>query len=103
MSPNGVRDFARGATPRGLTRAKLERWLTMEGRVTRPPNVGQFIRLLNELSGDLAPQQTAQLGRDVAGLLVAAYETRALSPPRWVQHLLRHYAGPRAKLAGHVA
>jgi hypothetical protein len=103
MSPNGVRDFARGAKPRGLTRTKLECWLTVQGRVTRPPNVGQFVRLLNELSGDLAPQQAVQLGRDVARLLVASYETRALSPPRWVLNLLRHYAGPGAKLAGHVA
>jgi len=46
MSPNGVRDFVQGAMPRGATRLKLERWLVSQGRIARPPNVGQFVRLL---------------------------------------------------------
>jgi len=105
MSPNGVRDFLRGATPRSSTRGKLERWLAAQGRVTRPPNVGQFVRLLAELSSDLSPQQTEQLGREIAALLVRSYEARRLSPPRWVQDLLRHYRPRRRKAAaaGEVA
>jgi len=95
MSPNGVRDFLHGATPRSATRTKLERWLSSKGRVTRPPNVGQFIRLLNEVSGDLSPQQTEQMGRHLAALLVESYEVRRLAPPRWVRELVRHYE-PRA-------
>ena len=105
MSPNGVRDFLRGATPRSSTRGKLERWLAAQGQVTRPPNVGQFVRLLAELSSDLSPQQTEQLGREIAALLVRSYEARRLSPPRWVQDLLRHYRPRRRKAAaaGEVA
>jgi transcriptional regulator with XRE-family HTH domain len=105
MSPNGLRDFLRGATPRSSTRGKLERWLAAQGQVTRPPNVGQFVRLLAELSSDLSPQQTEQLGREIAALLVRSYEARRLSPPRWVQELLRHYRPRRRKAAaaGEVA
>ena len=103
MSPNGLRDFLRGAVPRSPTRAKLERWLADQGRTSRPPNVGQLVRLLNELSGDLAPYQTGQLGRDIARLLAEAYETRRLAPPRWVQDLVRQYRSARSKSAGEVA
>jgi len=103
MSPNGVRDFLRGAMPRSTTRAKLERWLAGQGLVTRPPNVGQFVRLVNELSGELSPQQSVQIGRQVAELLVGAYEVRRLSPPRWVQDLLRHYRPRRRKATSDVA
>src|SRR5437762_608824 len=70
MSPNGVRDFLQGAIPRSATRVKLERWLATRGKVTRPPNVGQFVRLLSELSVDLSPGQTLELGRALAELLV---------------------------------
>lgn len=103
LSPNGVRDFILGSKPRGTTRAKLERWLAAQGQVTRPPNVGQFVRLVNELSGELSPQQSVDIGRQVAELLVAAYQTRRLSPPCWVQDLLRHYRPGRRKVAGDVA
>src|SRR5438045_5754379 len=89
ISPNGLRNFLNGSAPRSATRAKLERWLAEQGRTSRPPNVGQLVRLLNELSGDLAPHPTSQLGRDIARLLAEAYETRRLAPPRWVQELLR--------------
>src|SRR6266571_1002550 len=91
ISPNGLRNFLNGSAPRSATRAKLERWLASQQRVTRPPNVGQLVRLLDELSGDLTPQQTMRLGREIAGLLAAEYETRRLSPPRWVQQLLQQY------------
>src|SRR2546422_11552200 len=55
MSPNGLRGFLHGAVPRSVTRIRLERWLAVQGKVTRPPNVGQFVRLLNELSVDFPP------------------------------------------------
>ncbi|HVH11121.1 MAG TPA: hypothetical protein VM736_15100 [Gemmatimonadales bacterium] len=103
MSPNGLRDFLQGATPRSATRAKLERWLADQGTVTRPPNVGQFVRLLNQLAVDLSPDQKTQFGRAIGQLLVESYETRRLSPPRWVQALLRHYRPPRARAATEVA
>lgn len=103
MSPNGLRDFLQGATPRSATRAKLERWLADQGTVTRPPNVGQFVRLLNQLAVDLSPDQKTQFGRAIGQLLVESYETRRLSPPRWVQALLRHYRPSRARAATEVA
>ena len=102
MSPNGLRDFLRGAVPRSPTRAKLERWLAGRGRVSRPPNIGQFVRLLNELSGDLSPKQTIQMGRQVADLLVESYAARSLAAPTWVHDLRRHYESPGAA-AGDVA
>lgn len=103
MSPNGLRHFLEGATPRSATRVKLERWLAAQGKVTRPPNLGQFIRLLNELSVDLSPVETLELGRTLAGLLVQSYDMRRLSPPRWVRDLLRHYRPRRGKAASEVA
>src|SRR5216117_414065 len=99
VSPNGLRNFLNGSAPRSATRAKLERWLAEQQHVSRPPNVGQLVRLLNELAGDLSTQQTAALAGDIAGLLAAAYEARRLSPPRWVQELLRHYRVRRGKAA----
>src|SRR5881396_311113 len=63
ISPNGLRNFLNGSAPRSATRAKLERWLAEQQHVSRPPNVGQLVRLLNELAGDLSTQQTAALGR----------------------------------------
>ena len=103
LSPNGLRNFLNGSAPRSATRAKLERWLSSQQRVTRPPNIGQLVRLLDELSGDLSPQQTMRLGREIAGLLAAAYETRRLSPPRWVQQFLKQYRARRGKTASEVA
>ena len=69
LSPNGLRNFLNGAAPRSATRVKLERWLAAQQRVSRPPNVGQFVRLLGELAGDLSPQQTLALSRDVRSWL----------------------------------
>src|SRR5256885_2492437 len=65
-------------------------------RVSRPPNIGQFVRLLNELSGDLSPKQTMQMGRQVAELLVESYTARSLAAPTWVHDLRRHYESPGA-------
>src|SRR3989475_4858502 len=87
ISPNGLRNFLNGAAPRSTTRAKLERWLAARSGPLRPPTVGRLVRLLNELAGDLAPEQAAALGRDIARLLAVAYEQRRVSPPRWVQEL----------------
>src|SRR2546421_11441625 len=96
MRPNCQRYFLRGSPPRSPTRAKLERWLAGRGRVSRPPNLGQFVRLLNELSGDLSPKQTMQMGRQVADLLVESYAARSLAAPTWVHDLRRHYESPGA-------
>jgi len=103
MSPNGLRHVPQGAIPRSITRIKLERWLAAQGKVSRPPNLGQFVRLLNELSVDLSPEQTLEVGRALAELLVQSYEVRRLSPPRWVQDLLRHYRTRGGKSASEVA
>src|SRR5437016_4022574 len=99
MSPNGVRDFVQGAMPRGATRLKVERWLVSQGRIARPPNVGQFVRLLNELAGDLSPTQAVQMGRHLAALLVDTYVERRLDPPPRVGPLGRYYAHPRTQVA----
>jgi hypothetical protein len=95
LSPNGLRNFLNGATPRSATRVKLEHWLAAQHRVSRPPNVGQLVRLLRDVAGDLAPQQVLALGRDVAELLAARYEERRLSPPRWVQELAKPFKATR--------
>ena len=103
LSPNGLRDFLLGATPRSASRVKLEGWLAVQGQISRPPNVGQFVRLLNELAVDLSPKQTLDLGRALADLLVESYEVRRLSPPRWVRDLVRHYESRPGKAASDVA
>jgi transcriptional regulator with XRE-family HTH domain len=102
LSPNGLRDFLRGSSPRSATRTRLESWLAAQGSITRPPNVGQFVRLVNELAVDFSPEQTVQLGGAIAALLVESYETRRLAPPGWVRDLLRHYRPRRGKAAGEV-
>src|SRR2546427_11728092 len=71
ISPNGLRNFLNGSAPRSATRAKLERWLAEQQHVSRPPNVGQLVRLLNELAGDLSTQQTAALAGGIAGVLAS--------------------------------
>lgn len=104
ISPNGLRNFINGSAPRSATRAKLERWLaSLDHRTVRPPTVGHLVRLLSELSGDLSPQQTALLGRNISALLSDAYEARRLTPPPWVQELLRHYRTRRGKGPGEAA
>jgi len=103
ISPNGLRNFLNGAAPRSANRVKLERWLAGEHRVSRPPNVGQFVRLLGELAGDLSPQQTLALGREVAQLVAAAYEQRRLSPPAWVRDLAKRVRSTRRAGVSEVA
>ncbi len=101
ISPNGLRNFINGSASRSATRAKLERWLaSLDHRTVPPPTVGHLVRLLTDMSGDLSPQQTALLGRNISALLADAYEARRLAPPRWVQDLLRHYRPRRAKESG---
>src|SRR5438045_9473885 len=89
ISPNGLRNFLNGSAPRSATRAKLERWPASQERPSRPPGVGQLVRLLSEPGADLSPQQTADLGRAITALLAAAYATPRLSSPRSVPDLLR--------------
>src|SRR2546425_11674947 len=79
------RNFLNGSVPRSATRAKLERWLADQQHVSRPPNVGQLVRLLNELAGGLSTPQTAMLAGDIAGVLPHAEETPPLVPPPWGQ------------------
>src|SRR4030088_2517231 len=69
ISPNGLRNFLSGSDPRSATRVKLERWLGGRQRVSRPPNVGQLVRLLNELAGGLPPQPTGALPGRTPGLV----------------------------------
>src|SRR2546425_12351944 len=73
ISPNGLRNFLNGSAPRSATRTKFGRWLAGRQHVTRPPNVGQLVRLLTQLAGDLSTQQTAALGADMAGRPATAY------------------------------
>jgi len=103
LSPNGLRNFLNGSAPRSATRVKLERWLAAQHRVSRPPNVGQFVRLLGELAGDLSPQQTLGLGREIARLVAAAYEQRRLSPPAWVRDLTKRFRSGRRAGVSDVA
>src|SRR5207249_12154378 len=62
VSPNGLRNFLNGSAPRRATRAKLERWLATQDRPSRPPGVGQLVRLLSDPPADLSPRPPAQLG-----------------------------------------
>src|SRR5438477_10309230 len=101
ISPNGLRNFLNGSVPRSATRVKLERWLAARQRVSRPPNVGQLVRLLNELASELSTQQTAALAGDIAGPLAAAYEPRRRPPPRREQEWLRRHRVGRGKAASH--
>src|SRR2546428_8547072 len=95
ISPNGLRNFLNGSVPRSATRAKLERWLADQQHVSRPPNVGQLVRLLNELAGDLSTQQSGKVGGGIAGLLPPAQHGARLDPARSGQDRLRPYRGRR--------
>src|SRR2546428_12181800 len=81
ISPNGLRNFLNGSVPRSATRAKLERWLADQQPVSRPPNVGQLVRLLNELAGGRSPQPDATRARRSAGAISKADDARPPSPP----------------------
>ncbi len=54
------------------------------------------MRLIGELAGDLSPAQAAALGRETASFLLDAYQTRRITPPRWVRELASHYHSPRS-------
>src|SRR5256885_10711172 len=82
ISPNGLRNFLNGSVPRSATRAKLERWLADQQHVSRPPNVGQLVRLLNELAGGLSTHHTAMPAGGIPGPLAQPYEAARPSPPR---------------------
>lgn len=103
VSPNGLRNFLKGSVPHPATRAKFERWLAVRGRGSRPPSIGQLVRLVSELAAELSPGQAAQLGRDIADLLARAYEVRRQGAPRWVVELVRHYRPRNRKSASDVA
>jgi hypothetical protein len=103
VSPNGLRNFLKGSLPHPTTRAKFERWLAARGRASRPPHIGQLVRLLGELASDLSPGQAAQMGRDIAELLARAYEARRQGAPRWVLDLVRHYRPRHRKSESVVA
>jgi hypothetical protein len=83
LSPNGLRNFINGAAARPATCLKLERWIAGRETRERAPSLGQFVKLMNGLSGDLTLRQAKALGNEVAALLVAAYEARHLTAPRW--------------------
>src|SRR5258708_24885305 len=100
ISPNGLRNFLNGSAPRSATRTKFERWLAGRQRVTRPPNVGQLVRLLNELAGGLSTQQTSALAGDISGALSPPVETAPLSPPPLGPGLPPPSPGRRGKTAG---
>src|SRR2546423_15528047 len=74
ISPNGLRNFLNGSAPRSATRVKLERWLAGRQRVSRPPNVGQLVSLLNELAGGLSPPPTAGLAGGPAEAAPRGYQ-----------------------------
>src|SRR3989442_4243661 len=82
ISPNGLRNFLNGSAPRSATRVKLERWLAGRHRASRPPNVGQLVRLLNELAGGPSPPQTAEPARDIPPPPAQPPERRPLRPLR---------------------
>jgi len=99
ISPNGLRDFLQGAAPRLSTRSKLERWLAAQAPQEKAPAVAQLVRLLGDLTMDLAPTDAEGLRREVTAFLLGAYEARRLSAPKWLQELGQvDAAGRRLKL-----
>src|SRR5437660_827972 len=91
VSPNGLRNFLNGSAPRSATRTKLERWLATQDRRSRPPRVGQIVRLVEALSGDLGSHDGVVVGRGIAHLLVEAYGERREPVPTWVKELLAQF------------
>lgn len=97
LSPNALRNFLAGAEPRAATRARLERWLAARrAAADRHPSVGHLVQLIGELASELSPAQAAALGRETARLLLDAYQSRQLTPPRWVRELAGHYRATRS-------
>lgn len=91
LSPNGLKNFLSGASPRLATRARLERWLAQRPRREAGPRLTSLVRLLGDVTADLPPAERTELGRQVATFLVHAYEDQRLPPPRWVKELASHY------------
>ena len=96
LSPNALRNFLAGAEPRATTRAKLERWLATRRTDEKGPRIGDLVRLIGELAGELSPAQASALGRETARFLLDAYQVRRMTPPRWVRELASHYHAPRS-------
>src|SRR2546428_13405172 len=103
ISPNGLRNFLTGSAPGSATRVKLERWLAGQQHVSRPPNVGQLVRLLNELAGGLSTQQTAALAGGISGALPRAYQKRPAVPPPLGPGFLRPLPGGPGERAPRIA
>lgn len=93
MSPNAIRNFLRGATPRRATRVRLERWLASRPTPGRGPSLQGFIRLMGEVTTGLPQKEAAAIGGEVSRMLLGAYQRQQLPPPRWVRELARHYSG----------
>lgn len=102
-SPNGLRNFLNGAAPRVLTRVKLEEWLARRTTPSRPPAVGQLVRLVHAMATDLTPPQAIDFARKIAAALEAAYEERRLAPPKWVRELARRAARSASRDSQSVA
>jgi hypothetical protein len=65
----------------------------------RPPSpkAAHIVGLVHALSGDFGAKDGVYLGRGIARLLATAYEQRRGTMPRWVKHLVTHYAAKGAK------
>lgn len=93
LSPNALKNFLNGAAPRRTTRARLERWLQARPAGAQGPGVGQFVKLVGQVSPDLPSREAATLGREMSRLILDAYQRQRIPPPRWVREILQHY-GP---------
>lgn len=95
LSPNALKNFLRGASPRLTTRARLERWLLSRPGTRRPLGVQRFLRLVGELAPDLPSAEAKALGRELSRLVLDAYQRHRVPPPRWVRELVQHYSTGR--------
>lgn len=91
LSPNALRNFISGSSPRRTSRVQMERWLARRPSREPRPTLSRFLTLMDDLTPDLPQREAVTLGRDMSRLLLAAYERRRLPPPRWVKELARHY------------
>lgn len=94
ISPNALKSFVAGATPRWPTRLKLERWLTGLPPEQAAPALGRFLEAVGDLTRDLPSPDAAVVGLELSRLLLDAYRRRQLPPPRWVHELAQHYSAP---------
>ena len=91
ISPNGLRNFVAGASPRLTTRRRFERWLASRPNPSGGPSVGRFLELVEGLSPDLAPRDARAIARHLTEDLVDAYHRTDRPLPRWVRELASHY------------